>query len=70
MVRMTPPGSIRRIRWLPLSVNRMAPSGNTSRSYGQVMRAAVAGPPSPLKPVTPVPATVVISPSLATRRMR
>ena len=37
---------------------------------GQMSRAAVAGPPSPLKPCTPVPATVVMIPSGLTFRTR
>jgi len=32
--------------------------------------AAVAVPPSPLKPAVPVPATVVMMPLVSTRRMR
>jgi hypothetical protein len=38
--------------------------------FGMLSCAAVAGPPSPLKPAVPVPAIVVIVPPAATFRMR
>ena len=44
---MTPPGSIRRIRWLPVSATMRLPSGATTRKRGWSRSAAVAGPPSP-----------------------
>src|SRR5882724_5202969 len=46
------------------------PSGPTARNPGVFRRAMVAGPPSPENPGTPVPATVVITPSGPTRRTR
>ena len=50
----------------------MSIAGLIAPSAGRVAvkGAEVAGPPSPVKPATPVPATVVIRPSAETRRMR
>ena len=45
------------------------PSSSNRTSYGSLSRALFAGPPSPLKPFWPFPATVVIFPP-ATRRIR
>jgi hypothetical protein len=59
-----------RIRWLPTSAIRKPPSGVGATANGMFSSADVAGPPSPLKPWTPVPATVVIVPLGQTLRTR
>ena len=38
--------------------------------YGSLIIASLAGPPSPLNPYWPVPANVVMTPSVLTRRTR
>jgi hypothetical protein len=68
---MLPPTVKRRMRWFWKSVNQTAPVSSTFTSMGSSTRAAVAGPPSPPKPETPVPATVLMScVAASTRRMR
>jgi hypothetical protein len=70
-VSMVPPRVKRRTRWLLKSVNQIAPVSSIFTSIGSSSWAAVAGPPLPLNPATPVPATVVIiCVSASTRRMR
>src|SRR5664280_2025204 len=46
------------------------PAASTARPIGATRHAWVAGPPSPQKPLVPLPATVVMVPSGATRRTR
>ena len=46
------------------------PSGATATPWGLESMAEVAGPPSPLNPGVPVPATVVMMPLASTRRTR
>ena len=50
-------------------MNRL-PTPSTATPAGKNSRAAVAGPPSPLKPLLPVPATVVMTPAVSTLRIR
>ena len=71
-VVMTPEVTFtRRMRWLDLSAMSTLPHPSATAPYGDLKPALVAGPPSPLKPPVPVPASVVISPvPTATRRMR
>ncbi len=64
------PSFTRRTRSLVVSATRMAPSGRTATAVGLLSWAAVAAPPSPVKPAVPFPATVVMVPSRATRRIR
>ena len=68
-VVMMPPASTRRTRLLPVSAISRLPSEAIATSRGRLRRAAVARPPSPANPVT-LPATVVIAPFGAIRRMR
>jgi len=70
MVVMVPSGPTRRMLWLPLSAMKRLPALSTAIPVGLFSRAATAGPPSPLKPVSPVPATVVMVPEGSTRRIR
>src|SRR5581483_9965304 len=60
----------RRIRWLPVSAMRTSPVGVTSTPRGPATWAAAGAPPSPEKPLVPVPAKVVMVPDGLTRRMR
>ena len=63
--------SITRTRLLTISVNSRFPAPFTSKAVGKPKFADVAGIPSPLKEVLPVPAKVVMIPVPAsTRRMR
>src|SRR5215467_4325585 len=62
-VVMTPSAPTRRIRSLPASAMYRLPSGPSATPLGKISVAAVAGPPSPLDPWVPVPATVVRTPS-------
>src|SRR5262245_53495158 len=50
-------------------MNRL-PAASTATSVGKLRRAAVAGPPSPVKRRVPVPATVSIIPLGVTFRIR
>src|ERR1022692_977423 len=59
-----------RIRWLPVSAMNRLPKASTATPYGTLSCASVAGPPSPLNPAVPVPATVVIIPPADTFRIR
>ena len=59
-VVIVPFWSIRRMRLLAVSATSTSPSGRRARSRGWLSWASVAGPPSPLKPALPVPATVEI----------
>ena len=59
IVVMVPSGAIRRTRLLPWSATRIPPSDARVAQVGPLRRAAVAGPPSPAKPVRPVPAIAV-----------
>ena len=58
------------MRWLPTSTIRKPPSAVGETLNGIDSRAAVAWAPSPLKPCTPVPATVVMTPAGETLRIR
>ena len=70
-VVMFPLGSTRRTRAFWLSAMKRLPEPSTATPVGVLKLALVAGPPSPLKPLTPFPATVVMTPvSAATRLMR
>ena len=65
------PPSTFRMRWLPVSAMKMFPAPSTVTPLGPLRSAAEAGPPSPAKPLTPVPTTVVITPlAESTRRSR
>ena len=68
MVSIAPSGAIRRTRKLPRSATKSDPSAPIASPFGWSTWASVAGPPSPEYPRTPVPATVEIVPSGATRR--
>ena len=59
-----------RMRALPLSAITRFPTASTPTAPGEFREAPVAGPPSPEKPSTPLPATVVIMPSVLTFRIR
>src|SRR5581483_2060735 len=61
-VVIVPSGAIRRIRLFPPSATKSEPSPATTTWRGARSWAAVAGPPSPLQPPTPVPATLVTEP--------
>src|SRR4051812_15935741 len=54
---IVPSGAIRRTTWFPVSQTYAAPSGPIVKPDGSFISAAVAGPPSPAKPFSPVPAT-------------
>ncbi|RYE83015.1 MAG: hypothetical protein EOO65_04610, partial [Methanosarcinales archaeon] len=74
-VLMLPLSSTRRMQWLSESAMYsttppLLALNNAETLDGLFIIAAVAGPPSPLKPTAPAPATVVIMPSSPTRRMR
>ncbi len=49
---------------------KISPSGSTVRLVGSCSCALVAGPPSPLKPDVPIPATVEMNPLRSTIRTR
>ena len=72
IVAMIPvPAFTTRMRLFSLSAMNKLPLLSTATPDGDLNNAFVAGPPSPLKPSAPVPATVVITPvPAATRRMR
>ncbi len=61
---------ISRMRLFPRSEKIIFPVGSTVICIGTFNSAEVAGPPSPLKPATPVPAMVEIMPFGVTLRMR
>src|SRR5947199_199911 len=63
---MIPAGVTFRIRLLPKSAMKRFPDPSTATPDGPASRADVAGPPSPLKPDVPLPATVVIKPDVPT----
>src|SRR5687767_13080373 len=63
MVVMIPAGGIRRMRLFSVSDTRMLPALSVTALRGARSWAAVAGPPSPAAPPTPVPASVEIVPS-------
>src|SRR5439155_994194 len=69
-VVIVPLGDTRLTRSPSNSAIKMPPSAVTATPSGRLSRAAVAGPPSPEKPLTPVPAMVVIIPLGDTRRTR
>src|SRR5512139_3235054 len=58
------------MRWFPKSAKSSEPSGANAKPAAAYNVAAVAGPPSPLKPISPVPATVVMIPSGLIFRIR
>ena len=65
------PAATRRMRWLLASAIKRLPAASMATPIGEFSWALGAGPPSPLKPIAPVPATVVMIPVPAvTRRMR
>src|SRR5258706_23645 len=62
MVVMTPLcASTRRMRWLKVSEKKRLPALSNATSNGPFSNAALAGPPSPAKPFSPVPTAVVIT---------
>ena len=62
---------IMRMRLLPVSAIHTSPDAPTATPKGFASAALVAGPSSPLKPATPFPATVLMTPVEAdTKRMR
>ena len=66
---MTPVlAATRRMRWLSLSAMNRSPAALSAKPVGVVRLALVAGPPSPRRPVAPVPATVVMTPVPASIR--
>src|SRR5262245_16675323 len=69
-VVITPVGETRRTRWANSSAIRKPPSGVGASPIGTLSCAAVAAPPSPELPCTPVPATVLMIPADDTRRTR
>ena len=69
-VVMIPLALTRRMRLLPVSAIRNAPSGRAATSRGAFSAAPVAASPSPPKPALAGPATVVMTPVGLTRRMR
>ena len=68
-VVIVPFGHTRLMRLLSSSARMKPPSGIADALCTKFSCADVAGPPSPLNPATPVPATVVIRPSPQTRRI-
>ncbi len=70
MVEMIPSGATRRMRFAWLSAMNRLPSRSVLTSMGRSMVAAVAGPPSPVDPAAPVPATVEMTPAVFTTRTR
>ena len=61
----------KRMRFPPVSATYRLPAPSTATPCGECSRAAVAGPPSPVEPDVPLPATVVMMPvPTATLRMR
>src|ERR1039457_3865884 len=69
-VLIVPAGVTFRIRLFIRSAMKRLPALSTATSLGWFSSAAVAGPPSPLKPAVPLPATVLIVPAAVTFRMR
>ena len=65
-----PAGETRRTRAFPVSAMSSSPFGRAATPRGNAIAAALAGPLSPAKPLSPVPTTVVIVLSGDTRRMR
>src|SRR5262249_46056800 len=62
IVVIVPLGATRRTLWLPVSATSTDPSCPVATPCGADSFAATAGPPSPLDPAAPVPATVVMTP--------
>src|SRR5437899_8979844 len=70
-VQMIPELSIIRTRSLSQSVNTRSPDELNAKYAGELRLAAVAAIPSPLNPMAPLPAAVVMLPVAAsTRRIR
>src|SRR3990167_5951120 len=69
-VEMIPPGVTLRMRLVTYSAKYRLPAESTATEYGLFKFALVAGPPSPLPPDVPPPATVVIVPPGVTLRIR
>src|SRR5262245_46499356 len=69
-VLITPLGETHRTRCASQSAIRKPPSGVVASPLAPLSCAAVAGPPSPALPCTPVPTTVVMIPLGDTRRTR
>ena len=69
-VVMVPLVSSRRMRELRVSAMNRLPALSTATPKGEANCAWTAGPPSPPKPRSPVPATVVMVPEESTRRIR
>lgn len=63
VVMIPVPPSTRRIRLFLLSPMKMLPSASTVTFHGSLSNALTAGPPSPLQPNVPVPATRRMMPS-------
>ena len=59
-----------RMRWLLWSAMKRLPAPSRATPKGKAKLALVAGPPSPLNPEMPFPATVVMIPEVSTLRMR
>ena len=68
-VKMRPSGVMRRMRLLPVSANTTPPIGSNAMPDGWERKALAASPPSPAKPLSPTPASVVMMPP-TTRRIR
>jgi hypothetical protein len=66
-VPMVPFAQMNRTAWFSLSPIQM-PRAPKATPFGTFRRAAVAFPPSPVKPALPTPATVVIFPRTSMRR--
>ena len=69
-VLMMPAASTFRMRWLSWSAMKRFPALSTATPPGAAKLASVAGPPSPLKPDVPFPATVVMTPEESTFLIR
>ena len=69
-VVITPAVSILRMAVFHESAMYRLPEASSAKPWGALIWAMAAGPPSPLWPPVPVPATVVITPAVSTLRMR
>src|SRR5262245_16369875 len=69
-VLINPFGVTLRTRWLAASEMNRSPNVSTATPAGPESCAEAAGPPSPLKPNCPLPATVLINPFGVTLRTR
>ena len=69
MVSSVPAEVTRRTRWLFQSSSTASPLGPNSMSMGQYIALSRRGRPSPLKPPTPLPAQVQITPGSRSHRV-